>query len=115
MQHAAATALQLAADGRITARGVLGSALAPSRPRHVYDGDQPSPNVNAWQEAIAQMEAVITLARTDRDTARKLLALLTIGCRTRDRFEDERAYLFGVGIPAGFLPSARELGRSDLT
>jgi hypothetical protein len=64
---------------------------------------------------MAQMEAVITLARTDRDTARQLLALLTIGCRTRDRFEDERAHLFGIGIPAGFLPAGRELGRSDLT
>jgi hypothetical protein len=41
--------------------------------------------------------------------------MLTIGCRTRDRFEDERAYLFGIGIPGGFLPSARELGRSDPT
>jgi hypothetical protein len=24
-------------------------------------------------------------------------------------------YLFGIGIPAGFLPSARELGPADLT
>ncbi len=114
MLHAAAAALQLAADGRITARGTLGSALAPAPRRHVYDGDQPSPHVNAWQEAIAQAEAAIALARTDRDTARQLLALLTIGCRTRDRFEEECAYLFGIGIPAGFLPSARELGRADL-
>ncbi len=44
-----------------------------------------------------------------------LLALLTAGCRTLDRFEEERAYLFGIGIPAGYLPSARELGRADLT
>jgi hypothetical protein len=82
--------------------------------RHVYGGDQPALHVNAWQEAMAQVETAITLARTDRDTARQLLALLTIGCRTRNRFEDERAYLFGIGIPAGFLPSAHELGRADL-
>jgi hypothetical protein len=43
--------------------------------------------VNAWQEAMAQVEAAITLARTDRDTARQLLALLTIGCGTCDRFD----------------------------
>jgi len=42
MLHAAATALQLAADGLITARGALGSALRPAAHRHVYDGDQPS-------------------------------------------------------------------------
>jgi hypothetical protein len=40
---------------------------------HVYDGDQPSPHRNAWQEAMAEMEAAITQAartamrRPDRD------------------------------------------------
>ncbi|MEE1806722.1 hypothetical protein [Streptomyces sp. BE133] len=53
-------------------------------------------------------------ARTDRDAARQLLVLLTLGCRTLDRFEEQRAFLFGVGVPAEFLPSARELGRFDL-
>ncbi len=62
-----------------------------------------------------QLGHFATLPGSCRDTARQLLAMLTIGCRTLDRFEDERAYLFGIGIPAGFLPSARELGRSDLT
>jgi hypothetical protein len=114
MLHAAATALQLAAGGLVTARGTLGSALRPAAHRHVYDGGQPSQHASAWQEAIAEVNAAITLARTDRDTARQLLALLTIGCPTLDRFEEERAYLFGIGIPAGFLPSARELGRTDL-
>lgn len=69
----------------------------------------------AWQEAMAEISAAVTLARTDRDAVRQLLALLTIGCRTLGRFEEERAYLFGIGIPAGFLPGARELGRGDLT
>ena len=64
---------------------------------------------------MAEITAAVTAARTGRDAARRLLALLIIGCRTLDRFEDERAYLFGIGIPAGFLPSARELGRDDLT
>lgn len=43
-----------------------------------------------------------------------LLVLLTMGCRTLDRFEEERSYLFGIGIPAGFLPGAREIGCDDL-
>jgi len=63
---------------------------------------------------MAEISAAVMLARTDRDAAPQLLVLLTVGCRTLDRFEEERAYLFGIGIPAGFLPSARELARSDL-
>jgi len=57
---------------------------------------------------------VIDLARTDPGTAGQLLAMLTIGCRTLDSFEEQRSYLFGIGIPAAFLPSAREFGRTDL-
>jgi hypothetical protein len=114
MLHAAATALQLAAEGRITARGVLGSAVQPAAALHVYDGDRPAPCQTAWQEAMTEVEAAIIQARTDRDTARQLLALLTIGCRTRDRFEQERAFLFGIGIPAEFLPRAVELGCAGL-
>lgn len=34
--------------------------------------------------------------------------------RTLARFEEERAYLFGMGVPAEFLPIAREFGRLDL-
>ncbi len=63
---------------------------------------------------MAALGGAVELARTDRDAARQLLALLTIGCRTMDRFEEERSYLFGIGIPAGFLPGAREFGRDDL-
>ena len=51
---------------------------------------------------------------TGRDTARQLLSLLTFGCRTLARFDEQRAYLFGIGIPAEFLPTAREFGRDDL-
>jgi hypothetical protein len=64
---------------------------------------------------MAEVDAAIAQARTDRDAARQLLTMLTIGCRTLDRYEEERAHLFGIGIPAGFLPSARELGRVELT
>ena len=54
-------------------------------------------------------------ACTDRDVARQLPAYLSIGGRTLARFEEQRAYLFGAGIPAAFGPSASELGRTDLT
>lgn len=60
------------------------------------------------------IEEVVALARTDRDTARQLLAFLALGCHTPARFEEERSFLFGIGIPADFLPTARELGRLDL-
>jgi hypothetical protein len=113
--HAAAVALRLAADRRITPRGTLGSVLAEPPHKHVYDGDRHHPYRNAWAEALTQVEAAIVAARTNPDTARQLLAWLTIGCRTLARFDDQRAYLSGAGIPAEFLPSASELGRSDLT
>ena len=56
---------------------------------------------------ITTVDAAITLARTDRDTARQLLIVLTSSCRMLDHYEEERASLLGTGIPAGFLPSAR--------
>jgi len=114
MWDAAATALQLAADGLITARGRLSSALQAPLPDYVYDGDEPSPHRNAWQDFTAAFEETLTMARTDPPTARQLLALLTIGCRTLDHFEKERASLHEEGVPAEFLPSASELGRLDL-
>jgi hypothetical protein len=113
MLDAVATALQLAADGLITARGRLSSALQPSL-HYVYDGDEPSPYCNAWRDAMAAIEEAFTSARTDPAAARQLLGLLTGGCRTLAAFEQERSYLYGVGVPADFLPSARELGRHDL-
>jgi hypothetical protein len=113
MLDAAATALQMAAGGLISARGSLGSALqAP--PHYVHDGDEPSPYRHAWKDAMTAMEAALTSARTDPASARQLLGLLTGGCRTLDSFEQERSYLSGVGVPAEFLPTARELGRLDL-
>jgi hypothetical protein len=55
---------------------------------------------------LVLLEAAVIRARTDPVAARHLLALLTHGCRTRDHFEQERAYLFGAGIPAEYLPTA---------
>ena len=62
-----------AAEGRITVRGALGGAVQPAAAQHVYDGDRPSPYQTAWQEAMAEVEAALVQARTDRDTARQLL------------------------------------------
>ncbi|REH31064.1 TniQ protein [Kutzneria buriramensis] len=111
---AAATALQLAADDTITACGRLASAIQPARDQYVYDGDRPGWPDDAWREAVSRTEAAMITARTDRAVAWQLLAYLTVGCRTLARFEEQRGYLFGAGIPAGYLPSAGELGRTDL-
>jgi hypothetical protein len=57
---------------------------------------------------------MMNTARTDPETARYLLVWLTHSCRSLIRFEDQRAILFGAGIPVAFLPTAAELGRTDL-
>lgn len=114
MRDAAATALQLAADGLICARGRLSSALQAPLPTCLYDGDEPSPHRNARQDFMTAYEEALTMARSDPPTARQLLALLTIGCHTFDQFEKERVSLCEVGVPAEFLPGAREPGRLDL-
>ena len=80
----------------------------------MYDGDRPDPLQTAWQEAATALEAALIQACTNPKVARQLLTLFTLGCRTRDRFEQERAYLFGAGIPAEYLPIPAELGRADL-
>lgn len=108
MLRATATALSLAADSRIIAHGVLGPALHPAAHQPVYAGDQPPPDFNAM------MEEIIAEARHDRAAARQLLTALTFSCRSLLRFEDERAHLLRLGVPAEFIPGARELGRLDL-
>ena len=126
--QAAATALDLAADGRITALGVHADALRPAVHRDVHNGDPPGRHEppepprpepsdrlkTAWQDAIAALEAAAVQARTDPDVARQLLALFTFACRTHARFDQERDFLIGTGIPAEHLPTPAELGRTDL-
>jgi TniQ len=111
MLEAAATALSLAAAGEITARGTLGRCLAPEPHRTVYGGDR-----QAWEEkqARAECEAMIDRARDDPVTARRVLEMLTIGCRTIAGFYREHEYLVGRGIPWELLPDHRTLGRTDL-
>jgi len=75
MLHAAAVALRLAADGRITARGVLGSAVQPAPPRWAYAGDPLAPHSTTWPDLTAAAEAALDQARTETDAARQLLGL----------------------------------------
>ena len=111
MLHAAAVALQLAADGRITARSVLGAAIQPTAPRRVYDGDSPSPFRTVWLDVAAAAQEALDQARTDPVGARRLLAMVTMGSRSREVHEREIAFLQRHGVPAGFLPDADELDR----
>lgn len=71
MHLAAATAMHLAADGKITAYGRLASAIQPPREQYVYQGDRPDPHRTAWQDAVAQAEAAMVTARTDPEVASK--------------------------------------------
>lgn len=109
MLHAAAVALQLAADGRITARGVLGAAIQPTTPFRVYDGDRPSPFGTAWPDLTAAADAALDQARTESNGARQLLGLLTMGSHRRETWERQITFLKDVGVPAGFLPDGAEL------
>jgi hypothetical protein len=115
MLHAAAVALHLADTGAITPRGTLGTVLAPEPHRPAYDGDLPRRVAQPWRTVHEALEADIEAARADPDAARQMLAWLTIDRRTLDRFEEERTYLVGIGIPADFLPNARELYHGDPT
>lgn len=114
MLLAAATALRMVAEGEIIPRGRLGSALSPGPRQYVYDGDRSGLPRRSWQQALDQVEAAVEDACVDRNTARALLVLITGRCRTLDEFEERRAYLFGAGVPAEFLPTSSELDRTDL-
>lgn len=112
MTEAAATALRLAADGEITARGTLGRCLAPEPHCEVYEGDRA-----AWEREQtrkreqAELRAMLDRARHDPATAKKVLQAFTIGVRTVDGFYRERRFVTGIlGVPDEFLPDHREAG-----
>ena len=112
MLEAAATALALAEAGAVTARGTFGPLLTREPYRPAGDGDLTAFN---WKRTQAEARAEIDKARTDPETARRILVMFTASCRTMESFNRERDYLIGIGIPAEFLPGARHLGRDDLT
>ena len=112
MAGAAAAAVHLAGSGEITARGTLGRYLAREPHRDVYEGDR---RAWEWKQAVAELDAMISQARTDPDTARQVLVTLTAASRTFAGFYRERQYLIGLGIPDEHLPDHRALRRTDLS
>jgi hypothetical protein len=115
MLEAAATALALAASGEVAARVTLGPLLTREPHRDVHEGDR-----RAWEQkqARAELDAMISRARTDPDTARRLTEMFTVGSRTIAGFYRERQYLICLGIPDGLLPDHRDsaalISSSDL-
>ena len=103
MLHAAATAVRLAADTEITAKGVLGPVLVAEPHRPAYGGDQP--RVDHWKQAMDELRAVIEEAQRDPDTARQLYNLCADISSRPARFARARDRLIDVGVPADFLPS----------
>jgi hypothetical protein len=69
----------------------------------------------ATGSAQAEASAVIDKACTDPETAPRILAMFTVSCRTLESFNRERDYLIDIGIPAEFLPAAREFGQGGLS
>jgi len=112
MAGAAAAAAHLAGSGEITTRGTLGRYLAREPHRDVYEGDR---RAWEWKQAVAELDAMISQARTDPDTARQVLVTLTAASRTFAGFYRERQYLIGLGIPDEHLPGHGALGRTDLS
>lgn len=108
MLEAAATTLALTRDGAVAARGTLGPLLTREPYRPAGDGD---PTAFNWKRTQAEVSAEIDKARTDPDTARRVLAMFTVSCRTLESFNRERDYLIGIGIPAEFLRDSREFGQ----
>lgn len=91
------------------ARGTLGAAIQPTAPRRVYDGDSPSPFRTVWLNVAAAAQEALDQARADPVGARRFLALVAMGSRSREVHEREIAFLQRHGVSAGFLPDAAEL------
>lgn len=104
MLHAAAVALDLAADRRIIARGRLASAIQPPAALHVYDGDDPRRRPPSMSDLGPALEAWLDSARTDPEPARQVLRLLTAFDSSPDNLAKQRHFLISqVGIPPEFL------------
>ena len=104
MLHAAATALHLAADRQITARGRLASAVALPLRRRVYDGDDPRRRPPSFGNLAAELDAWLDAARTDPEQARQALRLLTAFDSSPDNLAKQRHFLISqAGIPPEFL------------
>jgi hypothetical protein len=104
MLHAAATALHLAADRRITARGRLASAVAAPSHQPVYDGDDPSRRPLSVSDLAPALDAWLDAARTDPEPARQTLRLLTAFDSSPTNLAKQRHFLISqMGVPPEFL------------
>ena len=112
MLEAAATALHLAETGAITARGSLGHLLAVQPHRPAGSGSpryaQPADPADPWKQAMDAMNEAVEQAQDDPQTARQLLDLLTLGCRTPASFTSSRQMLIAAGVPGRHLPTGWE-------
>jgi len=104
MLHAAAAALRLAADRRITPQGTLGPALAEPPHERVYDGDDPRRRPMTGPDFATAMNAWVGQARADLEPARCLLRLLTAFDSSPANAVKQRYFLISeLGIPPEFL------------
>jgi hypothetical protein len=56
------------------------------------------------EQTAGELDAMISQARIDPGSARQILAMLTVGCRTLAGFRRERQFLVSLGISAQLLP-----------
>lgn len=104
MLHAAATALHLAAEGKITARGRLASAVAAPAHQSVYDGDDPRRRPPSLSDLAPALDAWLDAARSDPEPARQTLRLLTAFDSSPANLAKQRHFLISqVGVPPEFL------------
>ncbi|GEL18027.1 hypothetical protein PA7_18640 [Pseudonocardia asaccharolytica DSM 44247 = NBRC 16224] len=104
MLHAAAVALRLAADRRITPRGTLGPAIAEPPHERVYDGDDPRRRPMAASDFATAINAWLDTARADPETARHMLRMLTAFDPSPANVAKQRHFLISqAGVPPEFL------------
>ncbi len=104
MLYAAAVALHLAADRRITTRGRLASVIQPPADLHVYDGDNPRRRPLSMSDLGPALDAWLAAARTDPEPARQTLRLLTAFDSSPTNVAKQRHFLISqMGIPPEFL------------
>jgi hypothetical protein len=104
MLNAAAVALRLAADRRITPRGTLGPALAEPPHERVYNGDDPRRRPMAAPDFATAINAWLDTARTDPETARQMLRMLTAFDPGPANVAKQRHFLISqAGVPPEFL------------
>jgi len=123
MLEAAAAALQLTETGIITPHGSLGPLLLAEPYRPAGNGVRPGVSdrrdhvpyeprdgaADAWQEAMAALQDMITAAQADPDAARQLLGVFTVFSRRETFVQQTCRELIRAGVPEQFLPDDDEI------